>query len=146
MARLRGAQRRISQQAFIELNLRFRLVANEVIGNPQKCLGTRDTRRVTDQPCNPLGFKGDWQQMSILAGTAIEHVQPCQQPELVGKIAEGFSYLKAATERALGLLAVALREHESVTERGLELELPHASAVCIVKCRKCTTGPQAPLV
>ena len=117
-----------------------------MVGNPDERLGTRDPRRVADHPRNPLGFEGNRQQVPVFAGPAIEHVQPCQQPELIGEVAEGISDLKTAPERALGLLAVAFREHESVAQRRLELQLPRAPAVGVIERRERTTGPDTSLV
>ena len=146
MARLGAAQRRIPLHAFVEVDLRFRLVADKVVGNPDESLGTRDPRRVADQPRDPLGLEGNRQQVPIFAGPAIEHVQPCQQPEFIGQIAEGFGDLKTATERALGLRAVAFRKHESVAQRRLEFQLPRTPAARVIEGRQCTTGPETSLV
>ena len=146
MARLGAAQRRIPLHAFVEVDLRFRLIADKVVGNSDESLGTRDSRRVADLPRNPLGLEGNRQQVPILAGPAIEHVQPCQQPELVGEIAESISDLKTATERALSLLAVALREHEGMAQRRLQFQLPRTPAARVIEGRQRTTGPETSLV
>ena len=65
---------------------------------------------------------------------------------MLDEIVEGFSDLKTATERALGLLAVALREHEGVAQRRLEFKLPRTPAARVIEGRECATGPDTSLV
>src|SRR5215208_8127723 len=98
-----------------------------MVGNANESLSTCDSSRVADRPRNPFSLMGDRQQVAILAGPAIEHVQPRQQPELAGTISQSFRDLKAAPQSILRLVAVALGEHESVSERRLQLELPRAA-------------------
>ena len=143
MAGLSAAQCRVARHAFVQVELSFGLVADKVVGNADQSLGSCDSRRIADRPRDPLGFEGNRQQMPILAGPAIEHVQPRQQPELVGVVAERLCDLKTTPERALGLLAVALREHECVPERGLEFELPCAAAGRVVEHRQARGSTRA---
>ncbi|MGY4468132.1 hypothetical protein ACVWWK_003841 [Bradyrhizobium sp. LB9.1b] len=102
-------------------------------------------RRIADQASDPLGMKRSRHQMPIAAGPAVEHVEPRQQPECVGVVPVRFRDLQPAPERDLGLLVVALREHECVAKRRLKLELPSAAPVGIVEHRECAIGPDAGL-
>jgi hypothetical protein len=61
-------------------------------------------------------------------------------------VAQDLGDIQAAPERALGLLAVSLREHECMSERRLELELPRAAATCVVEHCERTACPKAALV
>ena len=146
MPGLGAAQRRFPLHAFIQMDLRFRLVAHKVVGNPDKRLGAREPSRVADQPRNLLGLKRHRQQVPILTGPPMEHVEPCQQPELVGQVIETSSDFKTTPERALGLLAVALGEHEGMTQRGLKLKLPRGSASPVIEGRERATAPDTTLV
>ncbi len=84
--------------------------------------------------------------MPVTAGAAVVHVQPRQQPERVGVIAERLRDLQPAPERRFRLLAVALGEHGGVAERRLKLELPSAAAIGVVEHCECAIGPDARLV
>ena len=90
MARLGAAQRRISLHAFVQMELRFGLITDKVVGDPDEGLGACEPGRVADHPRNLFGLKRHRQQVPIFAGPAIEHVQPCQQPELVGQVIKTF--------------------------------------------------------
>src|SRR5215208_7063663 len=113
-----------------------------MVGNANESLSTCDSSRVADRPRNPFSLMGDRQQVAIIAGPAIEHVQPREQPELARTISQSVRDLQAAPEGTLGLLAVALGEHESVSERRLQLELPPAAQVRVVEHRERAAGPE----
>src|SRR4051812_16885784 len=98
-----------------------------MVGNANESLRTRDSSRIADRPRNPFSLMGDRQQVAIFAGPAIEHVQSREQPELARTISQSVRDLQASPEGTLRLVGVALGEHESVSERRLQFELPGAA-------------------
>jgi len=119
--------------AFVQMKLRLGLVADEMMGYPDEGLCAGNPRRITDQTSDALGLECHRQQMPIVACPAIEHVQPRQQPECVGVVSDRGRDLESASKCGLGSLAIAFREHEGMTERGLKLQLPLASTVAVVE-------------
>ena len=65
MPGLGAAQRRIPLHAFIEMGLRFGLVADKVVGHPDKRLGAREPAVSPISARNLLGLKRHRQQVPI---------------------------------------------------------------------------------
>ena len=128
------------------MQLRRALVAYQVIGNADQAFAAGNSCRISDRLRGPFGFEGKRQQKPVVASPAIEHVQPRQQLEFARAVADGFSDLKTTPQRRFGLIAVALGEHESVSESRLQLQFPCAAAGRIVEHRERAARPEASFV
>src|SRR5262245_17950202 len=125
---------------------RLGLTPDQMVRNSEQRMRGSYTDRIADLRSDGFNALCHREQATEIASSAMIHVHPVQEPDLIKAVIEPLRDLDSSGQGSVHLLAVAFGEHQRMPQRALQLDFACGAARLAVEECKRSFCPAATLV